>query len=369
MLSVLAYAFPDDTEDSSTWPACESLIDHVTIAIKLADYQSWDEEFIEALYSNAGSYLHARGRDDQSARILDKALKQKISRYGEEHPHVALASNNLLNVLSEVGGSEEALELEVRATEILTRDQETREEYASSLGKVYSNVGRIFLHPKRDFKAARAYFRRALAIHLEVHGKDHYTTAIDINNLGTVEREEAVWVTACGYPRSARSNWKHAYGYFQQAISIHRSVLPPSDYRLSIALFNLGTAAYNLEGYAESEGYFREAVKINDILRNGAKGSDQIDALVGLGHAVRALGEPRESLRHFDRARNIAVQLYGPDAPIVKSITSDRGAAAFDLIRPFFCYYSLGSVVPTNLSGCSDRHLRRCTRGAIVSSS
>lgn len=56
VVGVLVDHFPVDVEDSSTWPKCESLIDHVTTAVRLTNYQSWDDELIESLYVRAGSY-------------------------------------------------------------------------------------------------------------------------------------------------------------------------------------------------------------------------------------------------------------------------------------------------------------------------
>lgn len=329
VLSVLAHTFPNEVDDSSNWPQCESLIDHVTTAITLADYQSWDDESIEVLYNNAGLYLHTRDQQDKAYQLLSKALDQSTSRLGKEHPQVALALNNLLGVLAALDRSNEALNLGERALEILNRDQKTREKYAIHLGKLYSNLGRISLHSEKDFQAARLGLGRALSIHTSRLGENHMTTAIDINNIGTVYREEG--------------KWTEAYGYFQKAVRIHRKALPSTDYRLAIALYNLGTAAYNLERYAEAWIYLHEAVEIYDVLRGGAKGWDQMDALAGLGQTLRNLGRPREALPYFDRAIQIGEDLLGRETPRMKSIISLRGAAAFDVIRPFFCYFSKDS--------------------------
>ncbi len=339
VLSVLAYAFPEDVDDSSTWPICETLINHVISAIELAEFQTWDDESIGALYTNAGSYLHARGKDKLAIRLLVKALEQAISDFGPDHPQVALGFNNLLNALGEIGRNDEALQYGQRAIEILTQDEATREEYTNALGKVYSNTGRVFLHHKRNYTTARTYFGHALAIHIGVHGIEHVTTAIDANNIGTVDREEAIWASKCGSWHKARSKWKRAYDHFHQAVTIHRAVLSSSDYRLAIALYNLGQAANNLERFDEAEGYLHEAVRINDILKDGSKGSDQIDALVGLGHTLQALGKHREAITHFERAKEIAERYFGPESPEVQSIVSDRGSAAFALGKPILCQY------------------------------
>lgn len=337
VLNSLAFAFPEDVDDSSTWPTCDSLINHVTSAMELSDFQSWDDEWIRSLYTNAGSYLHARGRDNIAIKLLEKALANTVAEFGEHHPLVALASNNLLNALDEIGHSDEALKLGERAIGILTNSEERRKKFAVELGKVYSNMGRIYMHRSRDFKTARFYIDRALEIHLEILGNKHHTTAIDLNNLGTVDREEAIWASKIGVLEEANIKWRSAYNHFYQAVAIHRTALSSSDYRLAIALFNLGQSTNNLTRFDEAEGYLREAVRINEILKDGSKGSDQIDALVGLGHTLQALENPREAITYFDRATEIAGRLFGPESPQVQSIFLKRGSAAFDLGRHLLC--------------------------------
>jgi len=337
VLNSLAYEFPVDSNDSSSWRVSETLIRHVMSSMKNLDFPSCDDEFIETLYANAGSYLHARGRDDEAINLLQMSLGWTVSRYGMQHPLVALASNNLLSPLAEVGRDAEALDLGTQAIESLSQNPETRIQYKDELGKVLSNVGRIHLNSRRSFQEARSYFLNALGIHLEMHGLEHFTPAIDINNLGTVEREEAIWASKLGLSQRAQTKWKWAYGYFLQAVSIHRKVLRATDYRLAIALFNLGQAANNLGKFEEAEKLLREAVEINDNLHNGAKGSDQIEALLGLGQTLRSLGRPSEAIVVFDRAKEIGMQLYGNDSSKIQSVISARGEVAFDLARPFFC--------------------------------
>lgn len=326
VLDFLADLFPHDIDNSSTWPLCESLIDHVTTASKLADYESWDNEFIEALYNNAGLYLHARGRNSMAHSLLNSVLVRATAKHGEEHPEVALAMSNLMDVLADLGRGTEALAMGNRAIEILTKHRNKRKSYAVNLGIAYSNLGRIQLHVAKDYEGAKLNIDRAFSIHRRSLGDIHHTTAIDINNLGTVLRAEG--------------RWFEAYEHFAKAVRIHREVLNPNDYRLAIALFNLGTAAYNLKRYSESEVYLSEAVDIYDGLELGATGWDQAEALFGLAMTLKQLRKLKESLSNFERAIELGECLYGREAPKVKSMIKERGVVAFDLIRPLFCYYS-----------------------------
>lgn len=324
VLGELARASPGDPQDSSTWPQWESLIDHVTTAITLAKYQSWGDEYIEALYTNAGSYLHGRDRDEAAYPLLSKALEQAKTRLGDDHQQVAIAANNLIDVSADLSRVDEALALGGHAVQILTKDEVTRNKYAIELGKVYSNIGRVLLHYKHDYESARQYFMRALEIHRDQLGEMHYTTAIDINNLGSVDRAER--------------KWADAYRHFQEALLIDRATLSPTDSRLAIHLFNLGTAAYNLKRFAEAEACLREAITINDDVQNKVINWDQLDALEGLGQTLRRLNRPAESLSYFDRAIDLSSSLAGVATSKVRAIKANRGAAAFEAIGPTACH-------------------------------
>lgn len=340
VLGALANGFPADINDSSTWPQCELLINHVVNVIGLANRRLWDDEAIESLYIRAGSYLHARGREKESCDLLGDALDQLVSRFGADSPEVAKMSNNLLEPLAVLGRSDEALELGHRAVQILTRDQDTLETHIVDFGIICSTIGRIYLHHKNELGSARLWLHRALSIHVSILGESHYTTAIDINNLGKADQNEAEQANARGMFYEAERKMLDAYQRFSQAVRIHRSMLASSDYRLAVALFNLGAVARRLERYTEAEIYLREAVEINDRLQGGATQWDQMDALLYLGRTLSNLGKTSESLVYFDRALEIATSLYGRNDPLVMALKSMRGDAAFDLVRPFFCYYT-----------------------------
>lgn len=242
-----------------------------------------------------------------------------------------------MDPLAELGRVDEALDMGNRAVDILTLDQDRVERYAVEIGIVYNNMGRIYLNRKHDLNAARLYILSATAIHVDQFGENHFTTAIDINNLGTVYRAEAKRFHVRGAFFGSRSKWIEAYDCFRKDVPIHKSLLVPSDYRLAVALFNLGAAAYSLERYSEAEPSLREAVEINDVLKGGATGWDQMDALHCLALTLLEIGKSKESLVYFDQALIVATSLYGDDAPVVEDIRMHRGAAAFDLGRHLLC--------------------------------
>jgi tetratricopeptide (TPR) repeat protein len=340
VLGVLARVFPNEVDDSTKWPQCEVLIDHVVSAAKQTKFETWNDEFVETLHNHAGLYLHARGREEQAFEFLSKVLDRSIAKFGEDDPSVAIASNNIMNVLAALERIDEALELGNRAITIFTKDRETYDTFAIELGKVLSNVGRIHLNQKKDADTARTFFGSAIDIHIGALGFDHYTVAIDINNLGTVDRQEAYSAYNSGKDHAARTNWRSAYRYFSDAVSIHRSALPPYDYRLGVTLLNLGNAALHLNLYNEAQVYLQEALKIYDKLGGGAPEWEHVDVLFYLGLTMSKGGKATESLVFFDRALDMAKAWSEQESALVQLIRSVRGDAAFQAIRRFFCYHT-----------------------------
>lgn len=312
-LSCLSFAFPSDVEDSATWTRCDELIDHVFSAAGHAQFHSWADEWIEALYTNAGAYLHQMGRDDQAYEMLNAVYREREEAYGEDDPGVALAMNNLLNTLGDLDRGEEAVALGESAIQILTKDDAIRTEYEIELGKLHSNFGRIYLHLLHDPLTARRYFLKAYTIHRSILGEDHYTTGIDINNLGTVARIEG--------------NWEEAHHWFYKAVAIHRSQLESNDYRLAIALYNLATASYKLGYHVVTRRLLREAIAMNDSFSRRSMSGAQLDAVSGLAFVIRNSYRPGESIALFDRAIDISTSLHGPDSLRTRKLKAERDEA------------------------------------------
>ena len=310
-LSYLSAIFPSEVENSSTWPICDQLIDHVVSAAKHAEYRSWSDEYIHALYANAGAYLHELRRDQQAYELLSAAYQDELLTYGEDDPRVALAMNNLIITLGDLERIDEAIDFGLKAVSILTKDDQTRLDYNIELGKLYSNISRIYLHKHDDYESAISYLKKAYEIHRDSLGEQHFTTAIDLNNIGTVYRKEG--------------KWPQAYDYFQRAVSIHRSRLQDDDSRLAIAIYNLATSSYNLGFFVMTKRLLREAIAMNDSFSRRAVSPNQFDAVSGLAYVLRDHNQPGESLKWFDRAIDISSALYGADSPKTKQLVRERG--------------------------------------------
>ena len=222
---------------------------------------------MEVLFNNAGSYLHSQADNERALPLLEKALKMAVAANGKEHPKVGLALNNLSGVYEDLGRSKDAMASANRAVEVLTRSKRIKQKYAVELGKAYSNRGRLQIDS--DARAARRDVLEAYRLHSSYLGSKHYSTGIDLNNLGTIDRAE--------------QNWSSAYEKFSEVVEIHRGVLPPGDYRLAIALMNKGQMALFLHRPDEALECLTEAVEMFDSLGPGMNTSDHPGALIWLG--------------------------------------------------------------------------------------
>lgn len=326
-VEVLSRTFPSNAEDSSNWPECEALVDHVIEFWKSASHSVWEDEYAVALFMNAGSYLHLRDRNQQAFEIQAKVLEHMRSVHGSDAAETALACNNLVDIMVDIGRSDEALALGEEGIAILERIPTLTKDESINLGKMYSNVGRMLLYGARrgvagaSLDRSEACFRRALMIHEELLGREHYTTAIDINNLGAFFREQG--------------EWHEARGHFAEAVTVHRLVLSADDYRLAIALYNYGQASFNLNEFWDAEAALRESVRIFEEIGGGADRWDYNESLFGFGLALQRLGRHREAMVWLARSVAVGTDLSSVDSPMVQSAVATYGWVAALAVAPW----------------------------------
>lgn len=189
-----------------------------------------------------------------------------------------------------------------------------------TLGRCYSNRGGIALE-SGDPKRALALFNIAKRIHRRVFGGNHFSTGIDINNIGTVYRK--------------LGDWPKAYSSFSEAVRIHRQQTDGDHYRLSISLFNLATAAFNMGQVQESADLLREALSIKEQLGFSVDHSEFISTVVGLATVLHQQGYFYEALDLYRIAIPVAEARYGRDDSRTGQLIMSRGEAAVRAVLPF----------------------------------
>jgi hypothetical protein len=92
-------AFPVDTDDPATFPACARLLPHVLAATDHASRLAADPEATAGLLTRVGVYLWRRVEPGQARQLFERALAILEARLGPDHPDVARSLNNIGNAL------------------------------------------------------------------------------------------------------------------------------------------------------------------------------------------------------------------------------------------------------------------------------
>jgi tetratricopeptide (TPR) repeat protein len=200
-----------------------------------------DRAEVASLLHNLGSVLQALGELGRAEDLLALARDERVDGWvrecaaealgrlgralGPEHPHVAIAVNNLGSVLQALGDLAGAKACYERALRI---DEAAFGPDHPNVARDVNNLGGV-LQALGDLAGARECFQRALRIDEAAFGPDHPNVARDVNNLGSV-----LW--ALGDLAGARE-------CFQRALGILRQRLPPGHPYIRIVEENLQRVA------------------------------------------------------------------------------------------------------------------------------
>ena len=188
-------AFPIDSGDVRTWPACSRLLAHALAAADRCEPLAVAAAETARLLNQAGGYLHGRAEFARARACLERALKIDEAAYGPDHPKVAAVVNNLGGVLRAIGDLAGARASFERALKI---DGAAYGPDHPSVGRDVNNLGGV-LHDQGDLAGARACFERALKIDEAAYGPDHPSVGRDVNNLGLVLRDQGDLAGARAY--------------------------------------------------------------------------------------------------------------------------------------------------------------------------
>jgi hypothetical protein len=161
LVTVLTEHFPE--VDYANWEACERLVPHIQACAAQLEQQSTAQVEAAALFVQAGQYLRDRGRYDQAALLLQRALAIREQRLGPKHPDTATSLDNLAELYQNQGKYPEAAPLLQRALAI--REQQlgpdhphtatTLENYASLLRQMQRSSEAVPLEQRAHTIRAR----------------------------------------------------------------------------------------------------------------------------------------------------------------------------------------------------------------------
>jgi hypothetical protein len=87
-------AFPADTDDPATSPACARLLPHALAATDHASRLAADPEATAGLLTRVGAYLWRRVEPRQARQLFEPALAILQARLGPDHPETASNLDN-----------------------------------------------------------------------------------------------------------------------------------------------------------------------------------------------------------------------------------------------------------------------------------
>lgn len=180
-------------------------------------------------------------------------------------------------------------------------------EYALSL----LNETAVTMKRLNEFNEAVKYFKKAYDIHLESKGEMHETTALALNNLGTV------W--------SALGNYRKAGVCFRRLLRIIRKTCGRDSIEAVTVLNNLGTAISGEGKHGEAVEIFKKALKIIKA-KPGTECKEFAGTLNNLGEAWERQEEYKKAEVCYRKAYDIVRRLQTEPHPSIATCLNNLGS-------------------------------------------
>ena len=252
---------------------------------------------------NNGIALYNKGQYEQAAIQFEKCVR--LSKMKKDLKLVAKAYNNLGNVNSQIGKSEEALRYYLLSMGIFRQLHDTL-----TLAKTTKNIGALYGEQK-DFKTAMQYYDAALSLAKQI--KNNALIADCFNNMGVVYEQQLK------YPQ--------ALDVYAKSLSIYNAQQDTE--RISMALNNMAIVQKYMKNYPESIKNYQKALAIaqqsNDQLMIAATQNN-------LGNVYQLLGDYNKALELCQQANSNAKAINAQEVLVE---TYDGIALAYEKLNQF----------------------------------
>jgi len=246
-LAIIADAFPSgDTppDDVRNWPACVRLLPHAKALLPNAPDQGDAADKTSLLCNQIAVYVESRADYSEAEPLYVRSVAIFEKAYGEDHPNVAAAVNNLAGLLRATGRLDEAEPLMRRALEI---DEAAFGPDHPNVAIRLNNLAQLLQATNRPAEA-EPLMRRALAIDEAALGPDHPNVAIRLNNLAGLLADT--------------NRLDEAEPLYRRALAIDEAALGPDHPKVATDLNNLAALLQDTNRLAEAEPLYERAVAI-----------------------------------------------------------------------------------------------------------
>ena len=228
--------------DLARWEECEE-----QQGCALTEATALDNAELVALASNnLAQLLQRTNRLEEAEPLMRRALEISEATCGAQHPIVAIRLNNLANLLHDINRIGEAEPMMRRALAIAETAFGKRH---SAVATRLNNLATLLRDTNR-VEEAEHLMRRALEIDVVTLGKQHPTVAIRLNNLATVLMDT--------------NRIEEAEHLMRRALEIDLAAFGERHPTVAIYLNNLAALLQNTNRIEEAEHLMRRALEIDE---------------------------------------------------------------------------------------------------------
>ncbi len=213
------------------------------LRLKRAKYGDNDISVADTLHS-LGVVYDDQGKYEEAASLFRQSLDIRSAKLGPDDPEVARSLNSLAIVRWNQGKYDEAEPLLERSLAIKEKALGPDDP---SLANTLINLG-VLKDSQQKYDEAETLFKRALAISEKKLGADHPDLGTILNNLGSL------------YEKQGRR--AEAEPLYARSLKIWEKALGPDHSDVAIAVHNLANLYRNLGRYAEAEPLYLRSLAI-----------------------------------------------------------------------------------------------------------
>jgi tetratricopeptide (TPR) repeat protein len=267
-------AFVGNPQDVRSWPVLEPLAPHAKTVAGFAD-QAGLSDPAARLFHEMGVLFDAKAAYSDAEPLKRRVVEIFEASYGNEHPYVAMALNNLAQLLQDTNRLAEAEPLMRRALAI---DEASYGLDHPNVAIRLNNLAQLLKATNR-LAEAEPLMRRALQIDEASYGLDHPEVATDLNNLAQLLQ--------------ATNRLAEAEPLMARVVEIFENSYGNDHPNVATALNNLAQLLQATNRLAEAEPMMRRALAIDEAsygLDHPAVATD-LNNLAGLLQATNRLSE------------------------------------------------------------------------------